>query len=199
MRSCLLRTQWCLLANFMPSWSSPFSVQRHLLGCFSFVRAIRSKQRKLLHLQVLRLHCQKRRMRSNSLTSCRLQIAISLRFRILCWCRRQLPDLQPANWRLRCLHLWLLLGLHWKMQSKRQLLFRAMERQRHVPHCSCQLPKHQSTRLLRCLFYRLSIDLRSMRVFPAVWASVVPERNGLHCSEWKLRNLEPHKWKLYHL
>lgn len=183
----------------MPSWSSPFSIQRHLRGCFSFVRAIRPNQRKLHHLQVLRLHCQKRRMRSNSLTTCRLQIARGLRLRILRRCRHQLSNLQPANWGLRCLHNWLLLGLHWKMQSKRQLPFRTMERQRHVPHCSSQLPKHQSTRFLRCLRHRISIDLRPMRVFPTVWTPVVPKGSRLHCSEWKLRNLEPHKWKLHHL
>ena len=183
----------------MPSWSSPFSIQRHLRRCFSTVRAIRPHQRKLHHLQILRLHCQKRRMRSNSLTSCRLQRAISLRFRILRRRRRQLPNLQPDNWRLRCLHFWLLLRLHWKMQPKRQLHSRAMERQRLVPHCSRQLPKHQPTRLLRSLLHWLSVDRRSMCVFPTVWAAVVPERNGSHCGEWKLRNLEPYKWKLHHL
>lgn len=199
MRARLLRTQWRLLANLMSTRPSSFSIQCHMCGCFSFVRTIRYNQWKLHHLQVPRLHSQKRRMCANSFASCRLQIAIGLRLRFLCWRRHQLPNIQPDNWGLWCLHPWLLHRLHWKMLSKCQLLCRTMERQRIMPHCSRQLPKHQSTRLLCCLLHRLSADLRTMRVFPAMRASVIFERSCLHSSERKLCNLEPYKWKLYHL
>lgn len=133
-------------------------------------------------------------MCADSLASRRLQIAISLRLRVLRWRRRELPNLQPNHWRLRCLHPWLLLRLHWKMQSKRQLLIRSVECEWTVPQCSGQLPKHQPIRLLRCLFHRVSFGRGPMHVFPAVWASGVPEGSGLHCSQWKLLNLEPYKW-----